>query len=88
MSRDARDIEPDKVDEYAEHTGNAPGITPITGPKTTWKCRVCKFGYIDRATKVCVSCGRDWYGNPGTIPDADISTPRGRLFKRKRRNQG
>lgn len=76
----------DRVDREAERTGNRPGIDRITGAKGAWYCRVCHFGPIDKSSKFCVSCGRDWYGNPGVIPDTDIPTPRGRLFKRRRRH--
>jgi len=76
----------DHVDKKAERTGNRSPLPRITGPHGAWTCRVCKFGPIDKKHKNCVSCGRDWFGNPGVIPDQEISTPRGRLFKgRKRR---
>lgn len=51
-----------------ERTGNHPALQRITKPPGTWKCRTCGYGPLDNETKYCVSCGRDWYGNPGRIP--------------------
>lgn len=36
----------------------------------TWRCRVC--GYypnLDKMSGQCIGCGRDFWGNPGTVPD-------------------
>lgn len=49
---------------------NAPGLSKIRHKTTdVWECRVC--GYkpnIDKRSKFCLNCGRDFWGNPGTIP--------------------
>ena len=35
-----------------------------------WVCRVCSYKYnVDARSPYCVQCGRDFWGNPGTIPD-------------------
>lgn len=49
---------------------NVPGVLPrIKKPRGPWECRVC--GYkpnLDRISPNCINCGRDFWGNPGTIP--------------------
>lgn len=50
-------------------------------PTDVWKCRVCGYGpNVDLRSEFCVSCGRDYYGNPGTIPD-DVGDPRAQVYK-------
>ena len=35
-----------------------------------WVCRVCSYNRnVDRRSSFCVQCGRDFWGNPGTVPD-------------------
>lgn len=46
-----------------------PSLPRIRQPPGPWRCRVCHYGPIDNGIKNCVSCGRDWVGRPGTIPD-------------------
>lgn len=77
MSRSGRTR---RADLYGEHKELIPRLH--RKPRGPWTCRTCKFGPIDKDSRYCVSCGRDWWGNPGVIPDTDIPTPRGRLFKR------
>lgn len=37
--------------------------------ETTWECRVCRYKpNVDKRSKFCLNCGRDFWGNPGTIP--------------------
>jgi hypothetical protein len=46
-----------------------------------WRCRVC--GYwpnVDKRSKFCISCGRDYWGNEGTIP-TDVGDPRPQVYK-------
>jgi hypothetical protein len=49
---------------------NAPGLTRIRKPKGPWRCRVCSYWpNLDSRSPHCLQCGRDFWGNPGTIPD-------------------
>lgn len=36
----------------------------------SWRCRVC--GYhpnVDKLSGSCIGCGRDFWGNPGKVPE-------------------
>ena len=61
---------------------NVEGLSKFRHRATdVWRCRVC--GYwpnVDKRSEFCVSCGRDYWGNPGTIPD-DVGDPRAQVFK-------
>lgn len=50
---------------------NHPALPPIRHKRSeVWECRVC--GYkpnIDKQSKFCLNCGRDFWGNPGSIPE-------------------
>lgn len=35
-----------------------------------WECRVCHYKpNVDKVSEFCINCGRDFWGNSGTIPD-------------------
>lgn len=69
-----------RKDTGNERTGDHPALPSHRKPKT-WRCRVCGYYPLDKKEKFCVSCGRDWYGNPGIIPHADRSSPRDRQYE-------
>lgn len=50
---------------------NAPGLPTITrNTSEPWRCRVCSyFPNLDRVSRQCIGCGRDFWGNPGTVPE-------------------
>lgn len=45
-----------------------PGLPALKKPNNTWRCRVCAYVPIPSNTRFCPSCGRDWFGFPGTVP--------------------
>lgn len=48
---------------------NREGMTKFRSPKGPWRCRVCEYWpNLDSQSRFCVNCGRDYFGNPGTIP--------------------
>ena len=50
-------------------------------PNAAWRCRVCGYSpNIDKRSKFCISCGRDYWGNPGKIP-GDVGDPRPQVFR-------
>jgi hypothetical protein len=62
------------VDDFAdqEYTSpNAKGLPILPHAATDiWRCRVCHWWpNIDSRSRFCIQCGRDYFGNRGTIPD-------------------
>jgi hypothetical protein len=50
---------------------NVEGLPFIPRPGSKgemWICVVCKTKNVDKQSKLCINCGRDAWGNPGTIP--------------------
>jgi len=48
---------------------NHPALPPIRKARGAWECRVCHYKpNLDKVSKYCINCGRDYWGNPGIIP--------------------
>jgi hypothetical protein len=68
------------TDGNAPEGPNLPGVLPrIRKPPEgqMWQCRVCGYNRnIDKVSSQCLQCGRDFWGNPGTVPtDLQPHTP-------------
>lgn len=61
---------------------NHPALSKLRhGEMDVWRCRVCGYSpNIDKRSEFCVSCGRDYWGNPGTIPD-DVGDERQQVYR-------
>ena len=75
---------PDDIEQdvkLRDPVGAAPGIPRVRHTANqVWTCRRC--GYhpnIDNVSPFCLSCGCDFYGNPGTIHEAEDKPPRAGL---------
>lgn len=56
-----------RVDTHIERTGEHPAL-PRIPRHSSWTCRVCGYKPLDRNQRFCLSCGRDYWGNPGVDP--------------------
>jgi hypothetical protein len=71
-------------DEYSGYspdnppTPNVAGLEKIPHSKTdVWTCRTCGYSpNVDSRSPFCLSCGRDFWGNPGQIPPKEEKDPR------------
>lgn len=58
-------------DGRAPEGPNRPDVLPNfrkPKPDEMWICRVCGKRNVDKVSKTCVQCGRDYWGNPVGTP--------------------
>ncbi len=60
----------DGGDIETPNEANLPDGKIIHQRTDVWQCRVCHYNYnTDARSLYCIQCGRDFWGNPGVIPD-------------------